>query len=373
MRIIERTIILSCAAIFLFIVFKAVYNNIPINSYITKPKNSDYYQIIDKDFNKTVDVPFTDITSFRGNADYIYMSVDQESSSRLDNKIFQYNRKTQKYTSIFNSKFKMPSVQGVELNDNWLVWVDADESGWQLNPYFMNLKTKEIQPLTKENEENVFNDFPVLIGDYAAWIKSDRKVEKAEVMLKNLKTNETESIFDLNTYTFMNMHLSSKDGKILFSDKKNNNGYLYLYDVKSKEIEEIKTNYEYIGWASLLNGQQFIYLTFNDPSESSSDDQKLLFYNISNKHTQEVLSDVLTVNAHYTDFNNQVFFSYNDEGMRKFKVKNNLLVEDRELNGELETLNFYRLSADNNIYIINQDLSDEKRKSKLIIQSELPN
>ncbi|MGE8000931.1 hypothetical protein ACQKOF_20100 [Lysinibacillus sp. NPDC093190] len=137
----------------------------------------------------------------------------------------------------------------------------------------------------------------------------------------------------------------------------------------SKEIEEIKTNYEYIGWASLLNSQQFIYLTFSDPSESSLDNQKLLFYNISNKHTQEVLSDVLTVNAHYTDFNNQVFFSYNDEGMRKFKVKNNLLVED----GELETPNIYRLSAENDVYIINQDLSDEKRKSKLIIQSKLTN
>ncbi|MGE8000932.1 hypothetical protein ACQKOF_20105 [Lysinibacillus sp. NPDC093190] len=220
MKIIERVIILSCTAIFLFIVFKAVYNGVLANRSLIKPQSSNYYQIIDKDFNKTVDVPFTDITSFRGNADYIYMSVDQESPSRLDNKIVQYNRKTQKYTPIFNSKFKMPSVQGVELNDNWLVWVDTDESGWQLNLYFMNLKTKEIQPLTKENEENVFNDFPVLIGDYAAWIKSDRKVEKAEVMLKNLKTNETESIFDLNTYTFMNMHLSSKDGKILFTDKK---------------------------------------------------------------------------------------------------------------------------------------------------------
>ncbi len=373
LKIIKRTIILSCAAIFVFIVCKAVYNNVYINSYKAKPKDSDYYQIIDKDFNKTDDVPFTSITSFRGNADYIYMSVDQESPSSLDNKIIQYDRKTQKYTSIFNSKFKMPSVQGVELNDHWLVWVDADESGWQLNPYFMNLKTKEIQPLTKENEENVFNDFPVLIWDYAAWIKSDRKNEKAEVLLKNLKTNETESIFDLNTYTFMNMHLSSKDGKILFTDKKNNVGYLYLYDVESKKIEEIKTDYEFIGWASLLNEQQFIYLTFDNPSESSINDQKLLFYNLSTKRTQEVVSDVLTVNSYYTDFNNQVFFSYNDEGMRTFKVNNNLLVEDGELNEALNTPNFYKLSADNNVYIINQDFSDKKRKSTLMIQSELPN
>ena len=159
MKVIERTIILSCAAIFLFIVFKAVYNGVQSNRSLIKPQSSNYYQITDKDFNKTVDVPFTNIHSYRGNADYIYMSVDQESPS-LDNKIVQYNRKTQKCTTIFTSKFKLPSVQGVELNDNWLLWVDTDENGGYLNPYFMNLKTQELQPLTKENEENVINDFP---------------------------------------------------------------------------------------------------------------------------------------------------------------------------------------------------------------------
>jgi len=349
--------------IVLLVIFKVVQNN---NN--AENETLEYYQIVDKDFNKTVDVPFSSITSFRGNASSIFMSVDHKSSSRLDNKIIQYNRKTQTYKTIFNSKFKFPSVQGLEMNDNWLVWVDADEGGGQKNPYLMNLKTNEIQPLTQENDPNIHNAFPVLVEDYAAWIAMDIRTSKPKVMLKNLKTNETESIFDLNTHTFMNTFLSAKDGKILFTDEKNNVGYLYLYDVKSKEIEEIKTDYQFIGWASLLNGQQFIYLTFNDPSEPTVDEQKLLFYNVSNKHTQEVVSDV-NVNDLYTDFNNQVFFSYDDKSFMKFKVKNNLLVKK----GELETPDIYRFSGENGIYIINQDPSDEKRKNKLIIQSELSN
>ncbi|MEY9978641.1 hypothetical protein [Lysinibacillus sp. RC79] len=367
MKIIERTIILSCAAIFLFIVFKAVYNGVQSNRSLIKPQSSNYYQIIDKDFNKTVDVPFTNITSYRGNADYIYMSVDQESPS-LDNKIVQYNRKTQKYKTIFNTKFKMPSVQGVELNDNWLLWVDADESGWQLNPYFMNLKKQEIHPLTKENEENVFNDFPVLIGDYAAWIKMDKKSEKAEVMLKNLKTDETISIFNLNSVTFRNMFLSAKDGKILFTDEKDHFGYLYLYDVKSKEIKEFKSSFEFIGWARLLNDQQWVYLTFDDPSEPSTGDGKLIFYDASTNHTQEVVSDIDSVSELNTDFNNQVFLYFNDNGYyKKFKIKDHLLVED----GLLELHYFFRFSAENDIYIYDQELPN--KKYKLIIQSELPN
>ncbi|MEK5486422.1 MULTISPECIES: hypothetical protein [Lysinibacillus] len=354
--------------IILLVIPKVVLNNEHTNN-AEENETLENYQIVDEDFNKTVDVPFSRITSFRGNANSIFMSADHKSSSGLDNKIIQYNRKTQKYKTIFNSKFELPSVQGLELNDNWLVWVDSDETGSQKNAYSMNLNTNEIQPLTQENDPNINNAFPVLVEDYAAWISIDSRTSKPKVMLKNLKTNETESIFDLNTYTFMNMFLSAKDGKILFTDKKNNVGYLYLYDVKSKEIKEIKTDYELIGWASMLNDQQLIYLTFNDPSESKVDKRKLLFYNISNKHTQEVVSDVLNVNALYTDFNNQVFFSYNDKYLIKFKLENNLLVE----NSELETPDVYRFSADNDIYIINQDLSDEKRKSKLIIQSELSN
>ncbi|WP_223553003.1 MULTISPECIES: hypothetical protein [Lysinibacillus] len=363
MKIIERTIILSCVAIFLFIVFKAVYYGVQGNRSLIKPQSSNYYQIIDKDFNKTVDVPFTNIHSYRGNADYIYMSVDQKSPS-LDNKIVQYNRKTQKYKTIFNSKFDMPSVQGVELNDNWLLWVDADESGWQLNPYFMNLKTQEIHPLTKENEENVFNDFPVLIGDYAAWIKMDRKSEKAEVMLKNLKTGETTSIFNLNSFT----SLSAKDGKLLFTDKKDHFGYIYLYDVKSKEIKEFKSSYEFIGWTRLLNDQQWVYLTFDDPSEPSTGDGKLIFYDAATNHSQEVVSDIDSVSELNTDFNNEVFLYFNENGYyKKFKIQDHLLVED----GLLETRYFFRFSAENDIYIYDQELPNEK--SKLIIQSELPN
>lgn len=367
MKIIERTIILSCAAIFLFIVFKAVYNGVQSNRALIKPQSSNYYQIIDKDFNKTVEVPFTNINSYRGNADYIYMSVDQKSPS-LDNKIVEYNRKTQKYKTIFNSKFKLPSVQGVELNDTWLLWVDTDEHGGYLNPYFMNLKTQEIQPLTKENEEHVTNDFPILVGDYAAWIKMNRKDEKAEVMLKNLKTDETISIFNLNSFTFRNMSLSAKDGKILFTDEKDHFGYLYLYDVKSKEIKEFKSSDEFIGWARLLNDQQWVYLTFDDPSERSTGNRKMIFYDTSTNHTQEVVSDINSVSDLNTDFNNQIVLHYNEnEFYKKFMIKDHQLVEE----GWLEIPNFYRFSAENGVYIYDQELPNEKYN--LVIQSKLTN
>ena len=71
--------------------------------------------------------------------------------------------------------------------------------------------------------------------------------------------------------------MSAKGGKILFTDEKDHFGYLYLYDVKSKEIKEFNSSYEFIGRARLLNDQQWVYLTFDDPSEPSTANGKLIF------------------------------------------------------------------------------------------------
>lgn len=355
-KILVKTGLIAGALLFLLVALRLVQNN---EDNITQDKNTNYYQIIDKDLDRIVEVPFTRITSYRGNRSSIYMSANHKSPSSLDNKIIQYNRKTQKYTTIFNSKFKMPSVQGIELNDNWLVWVDADEHGGQINPYSMNLKTNEIQPLAKENEEGVYNDFPILIGDYAAWIQKDDKNDEAQIMLKNLKTDITISIYNVNTYSYRNMFLSTADGKILFSDEKDNLGYLYLYDVNSKELKEFKTSYEFIGRSRLLNNHQWVYLTFGDPSKLPTGKEKMIFYDESTNRTQVVVSDILSTSGLITDFNNQVFLSYNENKYyKKFKVTNNLMVED----GWLEIPYLFRFSAKNNIYIFKQELSDDKKK-----------
>ncbi|GEK35395.1 hypothetical protein [Kurthia sibirica] len=331
---------------------------------VTKNKNSEYFQIVDKDMDKKVDVPFTSITSYRGNKDIVYMSVEDQSPSGLDNKIIQYNRKTQKYTTIFKSKFENPSVQGIELNNNWMVWVDCDEFGSQINPYIMNLDTKEIQPLAKENDKNFQNDFPILIGNYVAWIKKDIQKEKAYIMLKNLQTNETKSIFDLTTFTFRNMSLSSTDGKLLFTDEKNKSGYLYLYDVKSKEMKETKSPYEQIGWAKLINEQQLVYLSF---ANDSSNNKKLIFYDFSSNNTQEALSNITLVYSLEKDTKNQVYLGYDEnEYLEKFRVEKNKLVKVEEF----RVPNINGISAKNGIYLLHQDNSSRK---KIIIQNKLTN
>ncbi len=217
-------------------------------------------------------------------------------------------------------------------------------------------------------EEGVYNDFPALIGDYAAWIKSDQENIEAKIMLKNLKTDKTISIYNVNTYSHRNMFLSTADGKILFSDEKDNLGYLYLYDVKSKELQEFKTSYEFIGRARLLNNHQWVYLTFDDPTKRATGKEKLIFYDESTNRTQEVVSDILSSSGLISDFNNQVFLNYNENKYyKKFKVTDNLLVED----GWLEIPNLFRFSAKNDTYIFNQENSIDK--GKLIIQSELSN
>lgn len=321
------------------------------------------FRIVDKDFDKVVDVPFTKISSLRGNGNIVYMSVADNSPSGLNNKIVQYNRKTQKYTTIFESHFKNPSVQGIEINDHWMVWVDCDEWGNYVNPFVMNLNTKEIQPLAKENDDNFLNDFPVLIGNYVAWIQKDVQKDKASIMVKNLQTNEIESIYDLNTYTFRNMLLSATDEKLLFTDEKNNLGYVYLYDVKSKKLKEIKSPYEQIGWARLINNQQWVYLTFE---EDSSDNQHLIFYDSLSNSTQEVLSnkDIWFLDK---DTKNQVYLRYAEsEYLEKYRVEKNKLVKIEKI----AVPNIDNFSTKSGIYFL---LQNNENKKEIIIQDELTN
>lgn len=80
------------------------------------------------------------------------------------------------------------------------------------------------------------------------------------------------------------------------------------------------------------------------------------------------MSDIDSVSELNTDFNNNVFLYFNNNGFyKKFKIKDHQLVED----GLLKTHYFLRFSAENGIYIYDQELPNEKYK--LIIQSELHN
>ena len=317
-----------------------------------------------------MDVPFTSIHSFKGNKEFVYMSVSDKSI--LNNKIIQYDRKTQEYTTLFKSKFKSPSVQGIEINEDWMVWVDCTEWGGYITPYAMNLHTKEIQPLVKEKDDEFLNDFPILAGDYAAWIQKEEQTGRSYILLKNLQTNETESIYELNTLSYRNVDLSSLDGKILFTDEKFNVGYVYLYDVKSKELKEMKTPYERIGGAELINDQQWVYLTYSNELYMGyplPDTYNLIFYDATTNFTQEVLSDINSIWTLEKDPHNQLYVGYNENDyLEKYRVEKNNLVQVEKL------MIKNQLSAENGVYIQHEDLNfQDDSKRKIIIQNELNN
>ena len=330
-----------------------------------------YYQIVDIDYDKKVDVPFTNVHSYRGNKDSVYMTVAHKSRSSLDNKIIEYNRQTQEYTTIFKSKFKNASVQGIEVNDDWMVWIDCDEWGGYRNPYVMNLHTKEIQPITKEKDDEFLNNFPTLIGDYVAWIQKDAQYGRSSIMLKNLQTNETERIVDLTEHSFRNMDLSATDGKLLFTDEKSNVGYLYLYDVKTKQMKEIKTPYGHIGAAELINEHQWIYLSYG--KDPFTDDKELIFYDSSTNTSQVLLSNISNFWGITIDTENQVYLGYKRNELEKYRVEKNKLV----LVETLMVPHVDGISAKNDLYILHEDSDIEHKDSsirnKIIIQNNLIN
>ncbi|MEB2281403.1 hypothetical protein LAV73_15580 [Lysinibacillus xylanilyticus] len=142
----------------------------------------------------------------------------------------------------------------------------------QLNPYFRTM------PLGFE------------------WIE---RMIKRKLCLRMVRTDETVSIFNLNSFIVCLQRIEKYYlliKKIILD--------IYLYYVKSKEIKEFNSSYEFIGRARLLNDQQWVYLTFDDPSEPSTANGKLIFYDALTNHTQEVASDIDSVSDLNTDFNN---------------------------------------------------------------------
>lgn len=329
-----------------------------------KSKMSDKIQIDDRDFNIKITLPYKQISSYDAYKDNVYMSAADKSPSGMANKIIQYNRKTKKTATLFTTKFSSSSVQGVKANNQWVTWVDSDDFGGQINLYVMNTKTRKVEPVTKENDQSIRNEFPVLAANHLAWIYHDEKKKKSFVVVRDLNTHHNKIIFNLRTPTLENAFLSIQGGKLLFTDISGGKGYCYLYDILNQKLEKFPSPYGKIGWGELLNNHQFIYLAFHGNSFS---DNKLVLYDTKTKKTREFPSKIREVTRLGVDTNNHIFVSTgSDNYFQKYQIKNGNI----EGIGKINESDIFNITANNGVYL----MKVEKRngEEKLIITTKLP-
>ncbi|MGC4377288.1 hypothetical protein WD019_10170 [Fictibacillus sp. Mic-4] len=178
--------LLSIVTVIIFIYFSFDFFKGNHKNTLSKTMNRPEISTIEeKNKNIDIEIPSHEIFSYGFYKDDIYMSIDENSKSKLGNKIVHYNLKTKKKTILFTSNFDNSSVQGIKVNNKWVTWIDADDYGEQRNIYAMNKRTREIKRITNHNQ-TVVNGFPSLSGHYLSWIYYDKNKKRSYVMLRDL-------------------------------------------------------------------------------------------------------------------------------------------------------------------------------------------
>ncbi|MFQ7799550.1 MAG: hypothetical protein ACLRHW_08245 [Coprobacillus cateniformis] len=79
-----------------------------------------------------IQTPYIDIWSPKVIEPMIYMGASDRSknSDIIDTRLLvEYNIETKKTEILYESEYDSANIQGIEVNDNWLVWQDMEISG----------------------------------------------------------------------------------------------------------------------------------------------------------------------------------------------------------------------------------------------------
>ena len=364
----KKHIILIPSLLALLIVSYLIFNflNGENKEVLSKTKISrDFSTIIDKDNQIEIKYPTSEIFSYDIYKDTIYMSVAEDSKSKLGNKVIQYNIKTKEHSTLFTSKFESSSVQGINANGKWVTWIDADDFGGQINIYAMNIHTNKLIEITDTKNLNVDNNFPTLYEHYLSWVSYDKKEDKTYVMLRNLNEDINRKLYTLETYTSENLRVSIVNNKIIFSDQKNGVSYCYIYNVLDQTIQTYKIPYKNIGKVKLLNDHQFVYVRFYSDVYYEN---KVFLYDTNTKKSIAFSKEYMSAHSLVVDSQNYVYVGNGDlEIFEKYQVQDSTI---KKL-GKVKENDIFNIQANNDVYIIEKSPTKNKG-TELIISKELP-
>ncbi|CVM22861.1 Uncharacterised protein [Streptococcus pneumoniae] len=326
------------------------------------------FKIEDKEFGHTTMLNYLVTNSVSAIGDRLFLSVDDHSPSKMANKVVEFNRKTQKSNILFTTTFERSSIQGLKANKDWVVWIDSDELGGQMNYYVMNLSTQEIESIKKNNTSETLSDTLELTGHRAVWISHDEEKDATHIYMKDLKKKQTKKLFKLDSMN--NAHLSVHNDKLLFFNKDNGKQQAYIYNLTTESLKKIPLNQSLINNSQLINDHQFVYEKAFTDSEGTINKNQLIFYDINTKQSKLIKNTDSDIGSIVIDDHNR-FFVETDEpkksGYTILKEKNDSIKKI----GSLKKENHFHLTFDHGLYLLNFQ-NAQRNNQKLTITSKLP-
>ena len=250
-----------------------------------------------------IQTPYIDIWSPKVIEPMIYMGASDRSknSDIIDTRLLvEYNIETKKTEILYESEYDSANIQGIEVNDNWLVWQDMEISGTQDNIYVMNRKTRETKKVNSIKTSAPSFTIPALIDDSVYWIEEEELIDntiKGSIKRYDCINGKVDVISQLNSIGVHNIHLERNANKLLWSDEKDNKSYYYIYDTTNGKKDIIQASSNAV-MHPIVVGDYIISMEAKNHSEIHD----LYIYNIKTKESRK---NNQYINGYYR-FNNMI-------------------------------------------------------------------
>lgn len=214
-------------------------------SQLTSQSAIDFSVVPDLPYIESLTVPYKAVLSPVLIDNILYMAVAKSDRIETDtNRLIAYDMKTGKEEILFTSKHDLANIQCIQSDGKWLVWADMQLYGGAADIYAMNLETKEISCVSKFSPEAPSFITPAYMDGTVYWIEEenlkcegDNAVIGGSVYVYDCATKKKIKIADIQDIYLNNLRIAANDGKVVWFDS----GAYYIYDVKTKKIDTIKS------------------------------------------------------------------------------------------------------------------------------------
>ncbi|KMQ16302.1 hypothetical protein [Bacillus mycoides] len=262
----------------------------------------------------------------------MYLPVADDSKERLPNKILSYNLSNKAEETVFHSKMGSDAnIQGVHVNEKWLLWNDTNAVGSKTVLYGKNLSNNKQNKIHKTNE--IIE--PYLYKHYVSWMEINDQKKNAAIILYDLETNTQTQIATVNSYDTASTILHMNEDKLIYTNSNEKQTTISIYNLKSKHTSTYLVPQNNV-LAPRIVGDKIVYVSLSIDEKNTNTQIENYFIldinskqltplsieGVNNKQGETIGSLSATMNywAFTTDDQKVWVYQFNKEGYKKIKL-----------------------------------------------------
>ncbi|QCT01762.1 hypothetical protein E6C60_1044 [Paenibacillus algicola] len=263
----------------------------------------------------------------------LFVPVNSEKEG-LQNQILSYDMETKQSEIIYSSKLTYAAINDLTCSADYMVWVETDEFGMKASVHAMDrAENTETIIFQYEDPEKVAMDAPVLHENWVAWMTTN--YDQPEVMLYDLSSNKLQTIAVIEAAGLHNNFVDFHEDELLWTDTVNDKGKYYLYDLNSGEIDEINSEYPYIGYARFAD-DQILSINFEDVQKWTTG--KFGTLDIDSQQFELIEKDYI---SRFDTYNYHIAYITKDHKLMYYRANDNQKVDLTEYTQKtVDTLDF---------------------------------